>query len=78
MKMELRDIDSDGKVDFLLNDGVTPRTWWNGSNNGGFQFSALTAVPLQASGCASCFGDVNDDGRLDAVSGNQLWINTSD
>ena len=75
--MGLRDVDHDGKVDFQLDDHVNPRTWWSGTDDGGFPYKAVTDVPLPASGCAQCFGDVNGDGRLDAVTGNQLWINTS-
>ena len=78
IQMGLRDIDANGAVDFLLNDGVNPRTWWNGTNNGRFPFKALTDVPLPASGCELCFGDVNGDGRLDAITDQALWINTSD
>ena len=77
LQMGLRDIDHDGNIDFLLNDGVNPRTWWSGTNDGGFPYQAKTDVPVQASGCRDCMADVNGDGRLDAVSGNQLWINTS-
>lgn len=77
IKMGLRDVDGDGKIDFQLKDGVNPRTWWSGTNDGGFPYPALTDVPVQASGCPFCMGDVDGDGRLDAVSGNQLWINTS-
>jgi hypothetical protein len=34
ISMGLRDLDPDGVVDFLLNDGVNPRTWWSGTNDG--------------------------------------------
>jgi hypothetical protein len=82
-QMSLRDIDHDGIVDFLLNDGATPGTWWSGTNDGGFPYQTLTDVPLRATGCTLCFGDVNGDGRLDAVvpettTSSQLWLNTSE
>ncbi len=82
VQMGLRDVDGDGVVDFELNDGATARTWWSGTDDGGFPYRTLTDVPLRASGCTLCFGDVNGDGRLDAIvpnsaSGNELWINTS-
>ena len=78
IQMGLRDIDANGAVDFLLDDGVNQRTWWNGNNTGGFPYKALTDVPLPASGCEQCFGDVNGDGRPDAITDQALWINTSD
>ncbi len=84
IEMGLRDIDNDGAIDFLLNDRVNPRTWWSGTNDGGFPFRALSDVPLGASGCAQCFGDVNGDARLDAIvdqpspsTRSDLWINAS-
>jgi hypothetical protein len=77
-QMQLRDIDNDGITDFLLNDNVNTRTWWSGTNDGGFPYAAKTDVPLGATGCAGCFGDVNNDGRVDAVVGGQLWISTSE
>ena len=77
IQMGLRDLDHDGKVDFQLNDWVNTRTWWSGTNDGGFPYQAQTDVPLQASGCTYCMGDVNGDARLDAVTGRQLWINAS-
>ena len=82
--MQLRDIDDDGVVDFLLDDRVNSRTWWSGSNDGGFPIRAATDVPLLATGCEQCFGDVDGDGRLDAVApdsatttGVKLWFNVS-
>ena len=78
IQMGLRDIDANGAVDFLLNDGVNPRPWWTGTNDGRFPFAAVTDVPVPASGCEMCFGDVNGDGRPDAITDQALWINTSD
>lgn len=77
VEMSLRDIDGDGVTDFLLKDTVSQRTWWSGTNDGGFPYAAVSDVPVEVSGCRYCFGDVDGDGRLDAVSGNQLWLNTS-
>jgi hypothetical protein len=77
IKMGLRDIDGDGVTDFLLNDTVNQRTWWSGTNDGGFPYQAVSDVPVEVSGCRDCMGDVDGDGRLDAVSGNEIWFNTS-
>jgi hypothetical protein len=78
IQMQLRDIDNDGITDFLLNDHVNTRTWWSGTNDGGFPYEAQTDVPLQATGCDHCFGDVNNDGRVDAIVNGQLWFSTSE
>jgi hypothetical protein len=77
-RIALRDIDGDGAVDFLLDHSVHQRSWWSGTYDGGFPDQAASDVPLGASSCQYCFGDVNGDGHLDAISGtNELWINTS-
>ncbi len=78
LQMGLRDVDGDGKVDFLMNDLVDTRTWWSGTGDGGFPYQARTDVPLTVSGCPSCLGDVDGDGRLDAADAGQIWFNTSD
>ena len=40
IRMGLRDVDHDGKVDFQLDDHVNPRTWWSGTDDGGFPYKA--------------------------------------
>jgi FG-GAP-like repeat len=65
--MELRDIDLDGKVDFLASDGAQ-LSWWHGSGTGSFAARVDRAAGPSPGGLA--FGTVGGSTRADLVVAN--------
>ena len=65
--MELRDIDGDGKVDFIASDG-TQLSWWHGLGTGAFATRVDRAAGQAPSGLT--FGHVAGSARADLVVAN--------
>jgi FG-GAP-like repeat len=65
--MELRDIDADGKTDFLASDG-TQLSWWHGLGSGVFSARVDRAAGPAPSDLT--FGNVGSNGRADLVVAN--------
>ena len=67
LALDLREIDLDGKVDFL-GSGGSQRSWWHGSGTGGFMLRVDRAARPAPNRLA--FGTVSGRPRADLVVAN--------